>query len=76
MWDWSYTHSICDTIILIYEIGLPPAGKTIGLNLLDDEDYAIPFFIDTIPDSSSGHQLLKQAKKMCGLLPSINKIPS
>ena len=34
--------------ILTYEIELPPSGKKIGFNLLDDEDFTIPYIIDTI----------------------------
>ena len=52
----------CDTKILIYKIELHPSGKIVGFNLLDDEDFTIPYITDTIPNSSSGHQLPAQAK--------------
>ena len=43
-----------------YEIELLPAGNGIGFNLLDDEDFTIPYVIDTIPNSRAGHQLPTQ----------------
>ena len=46
-----------------YEIELPPSGNKIGFNLLDDEDFTIPYLIDTIPNSPAGHQLPTQAYK-------------
>ena len=48
--------------ILTYEIELPPSGKKIGFNLLDDEDFTIPYFTDTIPNFPAGHKILTQAK--------------
>ena len=39
-----------DTIILTYDIELPLYGNKIGINLLDDEDFIIPYLIDTIPN--------------------------
>ena len=41
-------NSFRDKTILTCEIELPPSGKKIGLNLLDDEYYTIPYIIDTI----------------------------
>ena len=52
-----------DTTIFTYEIKLPPYGNKIVLNLLDEEDFTIPYVIDTIPNSSSSHKLPTQAKK-------------
>ena len=40
---------LCDTTILTYEIELPPDGRKIGINLLDDEDFTIPYVTNTIP---------------------------
>ena len=60
--DLTYTPFI-DTTIIIYKIELPPAGKTISINLLDDEYFTIPYVIYKIPNSTAGHQLLTQAKK-------------
>ena len=34
----------------------------VGLNLLDDDDFTIPYITDTIPNSPSGDQLPSQAK--------------
>ena len=34
--------------MLTYEIELPPSGKKFGFNLLDDEDFTMPYVIDTI----------------------------
>ena len=36
--------------IITYVIELPPSGKKIGFNLLDDEDFTIPYITDTIPN--------------------------
>ena len=52
-----------DTKMLTYELEVPTDGKKIGFNLLDDEDFTIPYVIDTIPNSPDGHKLLTQAKK-------------
>ena len=32
--------------MITYDIELPPSGKKIGFNLLDDEDYTIPYITD------------------------------
>ena len=40
-----------------YEIDLPPSGKKVGFNLLDDEDFTIPYITNTTPDTPGGHQL-------------------
>ena len=52
-----------DTRIIIYEIELPPSGKKVGFNLMDDENSTIPYITDTIPNSSSGHKLPSQDKR-------------
>ena len=46
-----------NTKILTYKIDLPSSGNKIRFNLLDDEYFTIPYFTDTIPNSSAGHQL-------------------
>ena len=51
-----------DTIVIAYEIELPPSGKKVGFNLLDDEDFTISYITDTIPNLPAGHQLPSQAK--------------
>ena len=65
-----------DTKQFTYEIDLPPAGDKSGLNLLDDEYSTIHYVIDKILNSSSGHQIPTQAKKMCGSLLSMENIQS
>ena len=60
-----------NTIILTYDIELPPAGKKIGFTLLDYEYFKIPYVVDTIPISLDGHQLPTQAKKNVWII-SIN----
>ena len=55
--------SFRDDTIIIYDIELPPSGKKIGFNLLNDEDFTIPYITDTIPNSPAGHQLPSQAKQ-------------
>ena len=52
-----------NTKILTYKIKLPPVGNKIGLNLLDDEDFTIPYVTDKIQHLPSGHQLPTQAKQ-------------
>ena len=52
-----------DETIITYDIELPPSGKKIGFNLLDDEYFTIPYITDTIPNSPAGHQLPSQAKR-------------
>ena len=63
----------CDTNILTYEIDLPPDGKKIGVNLLDEEDFSIPYVTDTIPKLPAGYQLPTQGEKMCGSFLSMEK---
>ena len=53
-----------DIKILTYGIELPPSGN-ICFDLLDDEDFTIPYITDKIPNSPAGHQLLTQDKRMC-----------
>ena len=52
----------CDTRILTYENELHPSRKKVGFNLLDDEDFTIPYITDTTLNSLAGHQLTAQAK--------------
>ena len=47
-----------DTIIITYEIDLTPSGKKIGFNLLDDDDFNIPYILDNIPNLTANNQLL------------------
>ena len=47
--------------MITYEIELPPSGKKVGFNLLDDEYFTIPYITDTISNSSAVHQLTSQA---------------
>ena len=55
-----------DTTSITYEIQLPPSGNKVGFNLLDDEDFTIPYITDTIPNLPAGHKLLSQAyRNMC-----------
>ena len=46
-----------DTQIITYEIELPPSGKNVGFNLLDDEYFTIPYITDTIQNLSADSQL-------------------
>ena len=45
-----------------YEIELPPSGQKIGFNLLDNENFTIPYVTDTFPNLPYSHQLPTQAK--------------
>ena len=56
------SNTFSDETIITYEIELPPSGKKIGFNLLDDEDFTIPYINDTNPNSPAGNQLPSQAK--------------
>ena len=56
------SNSFCDTTILKYDIELSPSVNKFVFNLLDDEDFTIPYITDTIPNSPAGHQLPTQAK--------------
>ena len=47
--------------IIKYEIELPPSGKKVSFNLLNDEDFTIPYITDTIPNLPDGHNILSQA---------------
>ena len=52
-----------DTNIITYEIDLPPSENKIGFNLMDDDDFTIPYVTDKIPYSPSSHQLPTQATR-------------
>ena len=47
--DLTYT-PFCDTKIITCEIELPHSSKNIGFNLVDDEDFTIPYVTVTIPN--------------------------
>ena len=49
--------------IITYELELTSSGKKIGLNLMDEDEFSIPYIIDMIMNSLSGNQLPTQAKK-------------
>ena len=68
MWTWYYIHSIFDTQIITYETDLPTSGKKIGFNLLNKEDFTIPYVTDTIPNLSAGRQLPTQAKRNASIV--------
>ena len=51
-----------DAKIITYDIELTPDGNKIGFNLLDDNDFTIPYIINTIQNPPAVHQLPTQAK--------------
>ena len=57
------TTPFCDTPILTYEIELPTALNNVDFNLMDDEDFIIPYITDTIPNWPAGNQLPTQDKQ-------------
>ena len=44
-----------DTTIITYDIELPTSGNKVGFNLLDDEDFKIPYTTDTITNSPAAY---------------------
>ena len=52
----------CNTKIIPYEIELPPSENKFAFNVLNGEDFTIPYITDTIQNSSYSHQLPSQAK--------------
>ena len=42
---------------------LPPQGKKFGINLMDDDDFNIPYIFEMVLDYLVGHQLPDQTKK-------------
>ena len=55
-WELDLTSTpFSDETIITYDIELPPSGKKNCFNLLDDEDFTIPYITDTIPNSPAGH---------------------
>ena len=58
--------------ILTFDIDFPPSGKKIGFDLLDDEDFTIPYITDTIPNFPADHQLPSQAKRNVSIV-AINR---
>ena len=55
----------CDAKIITHEIELPPDGKKIGFNLLDNKYFTTPYMIETIPNSPDSHQLQKKPIITC-----------
>ena len=51
------------TSIITYEIELPSFINKVGFNLLDYEDFKIPYITDAIPNSPPGRQLPTQDKQ-------------
>ena len=49
-----------DAAIITYEIELPASGKKNCFNLLDDDDFTIPYIIDIIMNPLAGHKLPTQ----------------
>ena len=56
------SNKFSDTTTITYEIEIPTSGNKVGFNLLDDEDFTIPYVIYTIPHSPSDVQLPPQAQ--------------
>ena len=46
-----------------YEIDLPTEEDKIGFTIMDDDEFTIPYIIDTITNSLEGHQLLSHANE-------------
>ena len=53
----------CGTKIITYVIELPPDGKKIGINLLDDAYFTTPYIIDTIQNSPASNELPTHSHK-------------
>ena len=47
--------------MITYDIELTPSENKIGFNLLNDEDFTIPYITDITPNSPAGDQLPSQA---------------
>ena len=52
-----------DKTMITYEIELPPSGRKVGFNVLDDEDFKSPSITDTTPNSPSIRHLTAQDKR-------------
>ena len=48
---------LSDTIIITYEIELPPSGNKVGFNLWDGEYFTTPYITDTTPNSPADTKL-------------------
>ena len=70
------TTTFCDTTIITYEIYLPPSGKKIGFNLLEDEDFTIPYITDKTPNSPAGHQLQTKANQKMWIMAINGEYPT
>ena len=49
--------------ILNSELELPPQGKKFGINLMDDDDFNIPYIFEMVLDYLVGNQLPDHTKK-------------
>ena len=49
--------------MITYGVGLPPSGKKVGFNLLDDGDFTNPYITDTIPNLPTGNKPPSQDKR-------------
>ena len=59
-----------------YEIELTPEENKTGFNFIYDDDFRIPYIIDTVTILQEGRQLTTQAKKIYGPSIATEKIPS
>ena len=64
-----------DKTIITYEIELPPSGKKVIFNLLDDEYFTTPYITDTILNSPAGHKIPSQAKQHVYIIANNEKEP-
>ena len=59
-------------IMISYEIELPPEGKKICLNFMDDNEFTTPYIIETINNLTTYHQFPTQDNKNVWII-SINR---
>ena len=64
-----------DTTVITYEIELPPSGKKVDFNLLNDEYFTTPYITDTIPNSPAGYKLPSQANRYVWIIDINGKDP-
>ena len=68
MWIDLASTPFSDANIITCETELLPAGNKIDFNLLDDDDFTIPYILDTVPNSPYGYQIPTQDKRHFGII--------
>ena len=72
---WTLSSPFSDAKMITYEIELTTFGNKTVFNLLDKEDFTIPFIIDKITNAPDSHQLVAQVNNNMWIINKNGKEP-